>query len=742
MSLGEWLDEVIADQAADQGVDPQDFDEDEKLDAIGDRLSGLSRRREPRAGRMSEERYGEVRDDYRPRPRYAPQDDARRADELLDAAISRFESRAAKSDARTARAIDSVTSLIERSQSGRTDERETLRAVLGRLETLEERLVRQQAERDAAEARLAEREAAARRQAEREAAARRHAEREAAKRQAERDAAAREQAEREAAARRQAEREAARRQAEREAAREQAEREAAESERAEREAAARKQAEREAALRWSEPPVRESARDPEALAPNLAPRFAAPDKTQDAPRARARVDVDNAVAEIARRRQELDARAASVVSAAPEPPKRGWRNFGVETPAPRVEPATPRAGVNAAPESVADALQGELRKLSQRLEEIRREQSQAHATPAAGIDGLRAELAAMSRSLADLAPRNAVVALEGAIRDLSQRVVASRENGARETLLAPVEGLVAGLSESLRAHDPREAVESLRREIGAIAAKVDGIGAAAIDPAALELIRRQVEETRSLLSALTQRAAPLDRLERQIGALADRVEQLSTSPAAHAESAQVVVELAKARAQVEGSTSAAALATIEKRLEQIAARMDQALENPLPARLVSPRAFEDLSRRIDGVRESIESHYASAPGGASDVSVLEQTMREISAKLDRPVNASVDAQAFESQFQDLGARIDRLPSPAIDTAPLEQILRKLVERPAVADTRPLEGLIREVSAKLDRLPPPSVEVANFERMIHDLARSTPSSTGLRRRWSKSRTSRG
>ncbi len=129
------------------------------------------------------------------------QDDARRADELLDAAISRFESRAAKSDARTARAFDSVASLIERSHSGRRDEREALRAVLGRLETLEERLVRQQAERDAAEARLAEREAAARRQAEREAAARRHAEREAAKRQAERDAATREQAERDAAAR-------------------------------------------------------------------------------------------------------------------------------------------------------------------------------------------------------------------------------------------------------------------------------------------------------------------------------------------------------------------------------------------------------------------------------------------------------------------------------------------------------------------------------------------------------------
>ena len=44
MSLGEWLDEVIADQAAEQGVNPEDFDQEERLEAIGDRLSALSRR--------------------------------------------------------------------------------------------------------------------------------------------------------------------------------------------------------------------------------------------------------------------------------------------------------------------------------------------------------------------------------------------------------------------------------------------------------------------------------------------------------------------------------------------------------------------------------------------------------------------------------------------------------------------------------------------------------------------------
>ncbi|WP_158815306.1 SEL1-like repeat protein [Methylocapsa sp. S129] len=630
MSLGEWLDEVIADQAADQGVDPGDFDEDEKLDAIGDRLSGLSSRDEARAGRLRRDGADE-RDDFRlrVRARPAPLDESGRADELLDAAISRFESRAAKSDARTARALDSVASLMERSQDGRRDERETLKAVVGRLESLEERIVRQQTERDA----LVKRPAV-----------------------------------------------------------------------------------------QAEPRV-DRARDLDERMSELSQRIGTSDKGRGAPRARPRIDIDDAVSQIARRRQELDARSAG---GAPEPPKRGWRNFGIEAPAAKGGADENAIRENGAQEraaqdlSAAGSLQIEIRKLSQRLDELRREQSEKREAPAANIEALRAELAAMSRSLADLAPRNAVVALEGAIRDLSQRVAVSRENGARDNLLAPVEGLVAGLRESLRTHDPREAVAALQREIGSIGAKVDGIADASIDPRAFERIRQQVEETRTLLSALAQRPMPVDRLERQIGELADRVDRMSTSLTPQHESAEVVASLAEARAQVERSTPASALNSIERRLEQIASRMDQALERPSAAPAFNPGALEDLSRRIDGVRQSIETHYASPPSAPLDTSLLERAMREISAKLDRPIAAAIDPNAFESMIQDLGARIDRRASPVIDTAPLEQVLRKLGERPAALDTRPLEGLMREISAKLDRPTPAAIDAGAFESMIHDL----------------------
>jgi localization factor PodJL len=637
VSLGEWLDEVIAEQAAEQGVDASDFDEDQRLDAIGDRLSGLPAR-EGRSRRDGEDR----RPSAPSRP--AATNDSWRAEELLDAAIGRFESRAARSDARTARAFDSVASLIERSQDERRDEREALKAVVGRLGSLEEKIAGQQAERDAPASRRANR---------------------------------------------------------------------------------------------AQPPVENGARDLDERMNELSQRISAANKARSPVRGQAR-DIDDAVLQIARRRQELDARAGGL---APEPEslKRGWRNFGVDAPATRpMPPAPPTRDVAeqnvlreaalresvaresaAQAASAATALQAEIRKLSQRLDEVRREQNDKREAPTASIEALRTELAAMSRSLADLAPRNAVVALEGAIRDLSQRVAASRESGARENLLAPVEGLVAGLREALRAHDPREAVAALQREIGAIGAKVNGIADASVDSRDFERIRLQIEETRSLLGALAQRPMPLERLEKKIGELADRIDHLSTSPAPHHESAEVAASLAEARAQVERSTPPSALTSIEWRLEQIASKMDQALHRPSPAPAFSSDALEDLSRRIDGVRQTIETRYASAVQPLLDTSLLESTMREISAKLDRPA-AAIDSNALESMMQDLGARIDRRANPVIDTAPLEQVLRKLGERPAALDTRPLEGLMREISAKLDRPAPAGIDADAFENMIHDL----------------------
>ena len=49
MSVGEWLEEAIARQAAAQGVKRESRDQDERTEAAGDRLSRFARRDEPGA---------------------------------------------------------------------------------------------------------------------------------------------------------------------------------------------------------------------------------------------------------------------------------------------------------------------------------------------------------------------------------------------------------------------------------------------------------------------------------------------------------------------------------------------------------------------------------------------------------------------------------------------------------------------------------------------------------------------
>ena len=260
-----------------------------------------------------------------------------------------------------------------------------------------------------------------------------------------------------------------------------------------------------------------------------------PERRREPPKAaeRPRFDPKEAAAQIARRRSELDARAPAA-EAAPRP-----RAGGAEAAAP----------------SGVEPLREEIAALTARLEKMRREQAEQSAPAAADVQAVRGELAAMSRSLANLAPRNAVVALEGAMRDLSERVAALGDGGARDALTA----LIVEAREALRAHDPHAAVAGLERELRTLGAKVDAIAQGVVDPAAFQRIRAQTEEVRNLLAAAASRPVPVERLERQISELADRVDRLAASPAPQAELARLGALIADARAQIERSIPAAAL---------------------------------------------------------------------------------------------------------------------------------------------------------------------------------------
>ncbi|HEY2733254.1 MAG TPA: hypothetical protein VGI70_04680, partial [Polyangiales bacterium] len=423
----------------------------------------------------------------------------------------------------------------------------------------------------------------------------------------------------------------------------------------------------------------------------------------------------------------------------------------------------------AIPGADVSVLRAELQPLSQRLDELRRDQSEKRAAPDADLAALRSELSGMSSALADLAPRNAVIAIEGAVRDLSDRIAALRDQNLRESLGRPVDEIIAGIRETLHANDPRKAVVSLEREIGAIRDRLDALARTRVDPDVLERIRQQTEEVRGMLSAAAQRPMPVDRLERQIGELADRVDHLASSRSPHIESAQVVASLANARAEIERSTPALALNVIERRLEDIASKIDQAIVRSQSTSSIGAKAVEELARRIDSVRETIETRHPLPIVSASleatmrdltaklqdaqaprfDTEPLEVWMREVSEKLDSARPVSFDTGRFESTMRELAAKLKDSQAPSFDKAPLEAWMREVSEkleragaaglntrqlegwmrevsekletaRPIALDTKPLEGWMRELTAKLDSVKPSGIDTKPLEDTLRSI----------------------
>ena len=464
--------------------------------------------------------------------------------------------------------------------------------------------------------------------------------------------------------------------------------------------------------------------------PKLPPESAPPKPT---------LDLKSAVSQIALRRRQLDSREARKPFAlgrpSQDPPQA---NVGREAErassqlAQRPEtdagakgacdPAHPR---NDDPLSQADLPSGppdtapdDSRAQTHRPESLCRPDQRINAVDVAA---LRVEVAGITRSLADLAPRNAVVGLEGAVRDLTQRVEMLRQTGHRESFLAPLDAMAAELRATLKAHDPQMAAAALEGEIRAIGSKIDGLVRSAIDPETFERIRLQTEEVRNLLAAAAVRTSPIERLERQIGELADRVERLGASPAPHLESAQMTASLADFRREIERSTPLPTLVSIERRLEQIATRLDEEIARPVQTAF-DPSSFDDLARRIDGVRETLEARPSqqvnpdrleaslevlNAKPESPNADLLAELMREINVKLDVASQREVEGRSLESLLQGLVEKLDHIQQPE---APVPS-----------ADMQTLKDMLESLSAKVDSPRAPPLDRQAVEELADEIA---------------------
>ncbi|HUO55792.1 MAG TPA: hypothetical protein VMU18_13685, partial [Rhodoblastus sp.] len=345
----------------------------------------------------------------------------------------------------------------------------------------------------------------------------------------------------------------------------------------------------------------------------------------------------------------------------------------------------------------AAAIEQATRDLSARMDAARDAMIQAaearrEPTNSAEIDALSHQVAAMSRTLVDLAPRSQVTSLENAVRALTARIERSRDEGMREAVLAPIESIADDVRRALAEAGASANFDGVSRQLREVEDKIEQLRAdGGGDRAEFLQVYDQTEQIRAMVAEAMDKIAPIERLERQVGALSERLEEVAhQTRAAHA--ADVALPWGE----------------IEARLNDLAQRIDRAgLERaPAPAPVDDSR-FDDLVRRLDYLHDTLAARIENAREKAP-AHALEPLLRSLTDKLNAEPAPPLGAEAIEA--------LDRR---------IAEISQRL-ERGDSEGERRLHRAIEELADRLEQMRDPEREDRNA-REIADLREKTESS---------------
>jgi localization factor PodJL len=214
-------------------------------------------------------------------------------------------------------------------------------------------------------------------------------------------------------------------------------------------------------------------------------------------------------------------------------------------------------------------LQQQLRQITTRIEALR-----PASDLEAAINGLRAELAEIGRSLTEALPQRAVESLEMEIRALAQRIDHGRQSGVDAAALAGLERGLADVHEALRGLTPAESLVGFNETVRALAKKIEVVSAKD-DPAALQQLETAIGTLRGIVSHVASNDT-LTKVAEDVRALSAKVDDLAT-----------------------GAASGRALSALENRIDLLAT----ALNNSTAAGYAVPR---ELERLLAGLIEKLE----------------------------------------------------------------------------------------------------------------------------------------
>lgn len=411
------------------------------------------------------------------------------------------------------------------------------------------------------------------------------------------------------------------------------------------------------------------------------------------------------------------------------------------------KPAEVAVPAGAAPEF--DSLKNEISMLARQIETLRQDQPRpdiagirdaiakhSHETPPELVE-MRRQLTEMSASIGKLAPRESLASLETAVRKLGEQMSQPRFDGAREDQLAPVEQLVADLQRRISDFAPRASVETIGREIEQMRHAVESAAKSGLDQEAFSRVCAQTAEIRNLLAAAVARPVPIENIEKQISALARRVDTIATRGMTPVGVSAVNESVGEIRSAMDDATSATLLATIEDRMEDLARKIEDIAARPSPA----VAQLETITQRLDSMDKTLSAQAerqtavarAGIPGeGLGDISQRLASMQQTLAwQAERQPVAKVDTTLLEGMLQQIMDKVNR-PAPSMPAMPeldgVEQSLKDIAARvealTSQTDNDGLAGIeerIASLALKLDRPEFTGPTVGDIEQTLNHLA---------------------
>ena len=329
--------------------------------------------------------------------------------------------------------------------------------------------------------------------------------------------------------------------------------------------------------------------------------------------------------------------------------------------------AMSRALADVAPRGAVAGVESAVRELANHVELardalLRADEARGDTASAAEIEALARQVAAMSLALENVAPRSQLASLESSLRALGENLERSRSDGLREAELAPIESLARDLRGEL-AQVLAEVLPEVMPEVMAevMAEVMPGVmpevmaevlpavmakpGASAdFDVVATQLrriegkledllragwadredflkVQDKSDELRATIAAAVEHFAPIARIEQQVAALSDRLEEVAhrAGEASRAQEAGLAAGLAQSAVHWRG---------VETRLDDLAARIGDSQGEARGMR--TPPTLEPLLRAL---AEKLD--LAAAPQPDSPVlEALERQMAQVSGKAD------------------------------------------------------------------------------------------------------------